>query len=142
MEYTIKRLDEVFEACGFMAITYPVFREADFIVGVSRGGLIPAAFISTLVDKPLAVAYIDKQDNVYFDRAEWIKGKKVVIVDDIVRTGKTLIKIRNLILEAGAKEVECAVLGMVEGVCELDPIRHWESKENIVFPWDFDYKNN
>src|SRR5690606_17695522 len=70
--------------------------QTEFVIGVSRGGLIPAAVVATTLNKPLVAAYIDKQDNVYFDRGDWIKDKKVLIVDDIVRSGKTLDLIKNL----------------------------------------------
>jgi adenine/guanine phosphoribosyltransferase-like PRPP-binding protein len=80
-------------------------RNIEFIVGISRGGLFPAMVVSTAMVKPLVVAYIDKQDGVYFDRAEWIEGRNVLLVDDIVRTGKTIHKIKDLLLEKGALSV-------------------------------------
>lgn len=69
----------------------------DFVVGVSRGGLIPAALIATTLDKPLVAAYIDRRDRVYLDRGAWIRGKRLLLVDDIVRTGKTFGKITRLL---------------------------------------------
>ena len=75
----------------------PALSEIEFVVGVSRGGLFPAMVASTALAKPLAIAYIDKQDSVYFDRTEWIFGKRVLLVDDIVRTGKTMGKIKELL---------------------------------------------
>ena len=65
-----KTMQEVFDACKTMCDTFAELKEADFIIGVSRGGLIPAALIATYLNKPLIAAYIDKQDNVYFDRGE------------------------------------------------------------------------
>ncbi|MBI5794396.1 phosphoribosyltransferase [Candidatus Uhrbacteria bacterium] len=69
----------------------------DFVVGVSRGGLIPATLIATAIDKPLLAVYIDRQDRVYIDRPEWISGKRLLLVDDIVRTGSTLKKMLALL---------------------------------------------
>lgn len=94
-----------------------------FVVGISRGGLIPAAFIATKLNKPLLAAYIDKQDNVYFDRTDWIQGKKVLLVDDVIRTGKTINKIRALIGLSGAKEV-------IQYTVFNDP------KGELSMPWD------
>ena len=51
------------------------FDFADFIVGMSRGGLIPAAMIATRLNKPLVAIYIDKKDNIYLDRKDWTEGK-------------------------------------------------------------------
>lgn len=136
-----KTMQEVFDACKQLIIAFKEFKEADFIVGISRGGLIPAALIATMLNKPLVAAYIDKLDNVYFDRGGWIADKKVIIVDDMTRTGKTLFKIRELIRQSNPQSVECAVLGMIEGNCELDPIRMYQIAEgnNIIFPWDYDF---
>ncbi|OGI69688.1 hypothetical protein A3A09_03055 [Candidatus Nomurabacteria bacterium RIFCSPLOWO2_01_FULL_42_20] len=72
----------------------------DLVIGVSRGGLIPAALIAAKLDKPLIAAYIDRQNKVYLDKPEWIKDKKVLLVDDICRTGLTLSLIKKLAEEA------------------------------------------
>src|SRR3989344_5605417 len=73
----------------------------DLVIGVSRGGLIPAALIAAKLDKPLIAAYIDRQNKVYLDKAKWIKGKKVLLVDDICRTGLTLSLIKKSAEKAG-----------------------------------------
>ena len=45
-----------------------------------------------------------------------VKGKDVILVDDILDTGNTLYKIRNLFLNAGAKSVKiCVLLDKPEG---------------------------
>lgn len=42
---------------------------------------------------------------------EFIKGKKVLIVDDVISTGESLIAVRKLVYEAGGIEAaSCAVL--------------------------------
>jgi len=64
--------------------------EIDFVAGMSRGGLVPAALLAAKIDKPLVAAYINKNDEIFFDRAEWIASKNVLVVDDIIRSGKTL----------------------------------------------------
>lgn len=82
----------------------------DFVVGVSRGGLVPAALIATGIDKPLVAAYIDRQDRVYLDRAAWLKNKRLLLVDDIVRTGSTFEKISALLKRRGAKSIKSFTL--------------------------------
>ncbi len=72
----------------------------DLIIGVSRGGLIPATLIAEKLDKLLIAAYIDQENNVYLDKPGWVKGKKVLLVDDICRSGLTLSKIKNLVESA------------------------------------------
>lgn len=117
------------------------FEEADFIIGISRGGLFPAAMIATQLNKPLIAAYIDKQDNVYLDRTDWIVGKKVIIVDDAVRTGKTLNKIIELVRDANAASWDTAVLFTLRGAEQSqlaeEPLTiAGDLEDNVVFPWD------
>src|SRR5690606_25730799 len=66
------------------------FKTIDFVVGMSRGGLIPAALIATKLNKPLVAIYINKQDEIFLDRIQWLKGKEILLVDDVCRTGSTL----------------------------------------------------
>jgi len=113
----------------------------DFVVGISRGGLIPAVIIATSLNLPLVCAYIDKQDNVYLDRAEWLKDKNVLIVDDATRTGLTLSKIQELVDAAGASYSFAAVLAKLDKATLLDktlpePIAVVHSNEDVLFPWD------
>ena len=96
-EVTYEEVAEVLE--GILRDSGSAFRDVEFVVGVSRGGLFPAMVISTRIVRPLVIAYINKNDEVYFDRAEWIKNKKVLLVDDIVRTGKTMGKIKELLIK-------------------------------------------
>jgi hypoxanthine phosphoribosyltransferase len=112
------------------------FNDVEFIVGISRGGLFPAMVISTAMIKPLVVAYIDKEDNVYFDRAEWIESKKVLLVDDIVRTGKTIHKIKNLLLEKGATSVIALTPFYLEKSVPKNSDYGKMVSEDIEFPWD------
>ncbi len=39
-----------------------------------------------------------------------LKGENVIIVDDIIDTGKTLLELKKLVLEKGAKTVSLAIL--------------------------------
>lgn len=108
----------------------------DFVIGVSRGGLIPAALIATKLDKPLTVVYIDKQNNVYLDRKDWIAGKKVLLVDDICRTGTTLKIVKALLERNGATEIETLALYCLPQSQFRPDIVISESYEDVYFPWD------
>jgi hypoxanthine phosphoribosyltransferase len=108
----------------------------EFVVGVSRGGLFPGMVISTALIKPLIVAYIDKRDSVYFDRGAWIRGKRVLLVDDIVRTGKTMGKIKNMLLGKGALSVVTLAPYYLKEAKRYAPDHGWETPEDILFPWD------
>jgi hypoxanthine phosphoribosyltransferase len=124
-----RAVDDILKGCG------PALDGIEFVVGVSRGGLFPAMVVSTALVKPLVVAYIDKQDNVHFDRAEWIRGKRVLLVDDIVRTGKTMNKIKELLLKEGAFSVTTLAPYYLKDAWRYAP-DYGRMARNVAFPWD------
>jgi len=112
----------------------------DFVVGVSRGGLVPAALLAAKIDKPLAAAYIDRSDGIFFDRSDWLKGKNVLVVDDIIRSGRTLWLVGRH-LEGQTKPASIAFFALFRVVSLLDdnykiPSLATDVREDIIFPWD------
>ncbi|MGB7957396.1 MAG: phosphoribosyltransferase [Minisyncoccia bacterium] len=110
--------------------------DVEFVVGVSRGGLFPAMVVATALVKPLVVAYIDKQDNVYLDRGVWVREKKVLLVDDIIRTGKTINKIKELLLGEGASFVTTLAPYYLKEAKDFAPDYGRMITQDISFPWD------
>ncbi len=109
--------------------------EFDLIIGVSRGGLIPATLIATKLDKLLLAAYIDRENNVYLDKPEWVKGKKVLLIDDICRSGLTLSKIKNLVESARPKLIKTYTLFcLTKSAFRPDFTNPIE--EDLKLPWD------
>ena len=112
----------------------------DFVVGVSRGGLVPAALLAARIDKPLAAAYINKNDEIFFDRAEWIRGKRVLAVDDVIRSGKTLWLLKNH-LENNCNPARADFFTLFRVVPLADKTRgisaiSQEVNNDVIFPWD------
>ncbi len=110
--------------------------EFDLVIGVSRGGLIPAVFVATKLDKKLSTAYIDRQNNVYFDRPEWIKNKKVLLIDDICRSGLTLSTIKKLIQSASPKLIKTFTLYCLSS-STFKPDFTTLIENDLKFPWDW-----
>ncbi|MED1747178.1 phosphoribosyltransferase [Brevibacillus borstelensis] len=44
-----------------------------------------------------------------------IKGRKVVVLDDVTTTGNSLLACQQILLSAGASNVKCVALGQTEG---------------------------
>jgi len=96
-----------------------VIRRMDVVVAPDKGALDLAGRVSRQYHLPLA--YMEKSR----PRAEEVeitklvgdvRGKKAVIVDDMISTGRTVIKASQQLLESGAKEVNViATHGLFSG---------------------------
>jgi hypoxanthine phosphoribosyltransferase len=114
--------------------------KVEVVVGMSRGGLVPAALLAAKIDKPLIAAYINKQDEIFFDRGNWISGKNILVVDDIIRSGKTLRLLKNCLQKnCRLKSISFFALYRVKPLQnENYNIQSFsrETDEDIIFPWD------
>lgn len=74
----------------------------DLIVGILRGGVIPAIHLSHILGCPVKVVEWSTRDSKITDSRQLDKiaveadhGKKVLLIDDIVDSGKTLNDIKT-----------------------------------------------
>ena len=67
----------------------------DYVIGLTRGGLVPANMISQYLDIPMHTLKVNLRDHVYEESKAWMSedaltGTRILIVDDINDTGATL----------------------------------------------------
>lgn len=68
----------------------------DYIVGVKRGGLVPAIKLSHLLDKPLIITSLSSlslKEVTLYEVEKIPNDKKILIVDDICDSGLTFSQI-------------------------------------------------
>jgi len=116
----------------------------DLIVGVARGGLIPAVWLSHLLgDKPLRFIHVKyykgmdlrkKKPELLADVGR-LKGK-VLVVDDVADTGTTLEFVAKHIKRKGAKDVKVATIAMKPHSTFKPDFFVFETDKWIVFPWE------
>lgn len=69
--------------------------EFDYIVGLVRGGCIPGVMLSHRLNVPFIPLMWSTRDHITTETIDWLpqlvnEGKKVLIVEDIIDSGKTL----------------------------------------------------
>ena len=67
----------------------------DYVVGLTRGGLVPANLVSQYLEVPMETLKVQLRDGGESESNLWMaedafEGKKILIVDDINDTGATL----------------------------------------------------
>ncbi len=118
----------------------------DTIVGICRGGWIPARIFSDLLENSnlfsvatsfyLGVNETKPKPVITQEISGSVKGKKVLVVDDLVDSGKSLKLVLSYIKNEGASKVKTATLYrkpwsvIVPDYC-LKETGNW-----VVFPWD------
>jgi hypoxanthine phosphoribosyltransferase len=111
--------------------------EIDVVIGIGSGGIPPATFVAFHLNAELLVMtlnYRDEKNNPRFDepkvlfQPEWnLQGKKILLVDDVSVSGKTMETARNQLKEYDVKTL--AMKGKADFV--LFP----EIKDCVKWPW-------
>ncbi|MEE0966472.1 MAG: hypoxanthine phosphoribosyltransferase [Bacilli bacterium] len=89
------------------------------LVGLLKGSIPFLAELSKYIDLDVTFDYMDVSSYegahsgsiaIKKDIDQDVKGKEVLIVEDILDTGKTLTTVKAMLLEQGAKSVEIATM--------------------------------
>lgn len=128
--------------------------EYDAMLMVSRGGIIPGGILSEAMNIPnIFTAGVDFPPEIVdhdarllawpkflqFPEDRFLKGKRILIVDDVWGSGRTLTSIRNRVAGAGGLPHTC--------VLHFNPYRNLFEKSRpdyygavtdafIVYPWE------
>lgn len=139
--------DEMAEMCERLSskITSSGFAP-DVIVGVSRGGLVPARLLSDVLGvRELFVARISFYTGVGKAAAapkvvqpltERLDGKRVLLVDDVSDTGRSLVVAKGHLSQMGAKEVRVATLHFKPHSRLRPDFFVDETEAWLVYPWE------
>jgi uncharacterized protein len=122
----------------------------DVMLVITRGGMVPACIISERLNlRNILVAAVmfytgqehtlDKPIFLQFPADPIINGKRVLIVDDVWDSGRTIMAVRDRVLDAGGNP-EMAVLHYKPARTTFSDIRPDyyidETDAWIVYPWD------
>ncbi len=120
--------------------------EADIIVGISRGGWPPARILSDLLSNPnlanvraefyLGFAETKDEPSLTQPLSMDVFDKRILIVDEVADTGKSLRLVREHIIEQGAKELKIATVYYKPWSAVKPDYYAKETSDWIVFPWE------
>jgi hypothetical protein len=118
----------------------------EIIVGVSRGGWPPARVLSDLLGNPnlanvkaefyLGVAETKREPVLTQPVSIDVTGKKVLVVDEIADTGKSLKLVKEHILEQEAAEAKIATVYYKPWSIVTPDYYERETTCWVVFPWE------
>lgn len=147
VEFEIPSWEEIYELLLELAdqIREDGF-EPDVVVGVSRGGWPPARVMSDLLEKPqlvnvatefyLGVAETKGEPVITQPVSASVKGKKVLVVDDIADTGKSLKLIQAHLKERGATEIRVAAIYYKPWSIVVPDYYQKDTTSWVIFPWE------
>ncbi|MEM1562225.1 MAG: phosphoribosyltransferase [Candidatus Bathyarchaeia archaeon] len=147
IEFEVPSWDEIYEMLLSLAdmIRRDLFNP-EVIVGVSRGGWPPARVMSDLLGNiELANVRVEFYRGVAETKSEPVitqpislpvKGKNVLIMDDVADTGKSLRVVRDHVAEAGAKSIKIATIYYKPWSIIVPDYYVRVTERWIVFPWE------
>jgi uncharacterized protein len=121
----------------------------DFVIGIGRGGLVPAVYISHQLNLPmLSIDHSSKvpgfADELLGKVAEKsAAGTRLLFVDDINDSGGTIDYIRQLLADNGCDDHNLRFAVVINNKNSKVSVEYWaqtidrhEDKRWFVFPWE------
>ena len=109
---------------GLAEVIKEYYPEAEVLMGTSTAGIAHAAITAHLLDMPMGYVRSGAKDHGRQNQIEGKleKGQKVVVVEDLISTGGSVIEVVNVLREAGAEVlgvVSIFTYGMKKGIERL-----------------------
>jgi uncharacterized protein len=118
----------------------------NLIVALARGGTIPARILSDLLEIPYAsvqvklyhdIAHAGSKPELKQPLTESVAGKRVLLVDDIADSGRSIQFTAAYLKGEGAENVQTATL-YFKPTCAITPDYYEKTTSNwVVFPWEY-----
>lgn len=111
------------------------FSKFDLIVAIGKDGIMPASLLQYLLNTPVEIIWLNYRDKnnkpirkepKLMKPFKKIKNKKILLVDTISRTGKTLEKAKQLLKGNKIKSF------VINGKADYSVI---DSKACVLMPW-------
>ncbi len=139
---------------GLAELVREYYPDAEVLMGTSTAGIAHAAIVGHLMKLPMGYVRSGAKDHGRQNRIEGrlLPGQKVVVVEDLISTGGSVIEVVDALREAGANVlgvVSIFTYGMQKGLerlahagvenhslCSFDVIARVAAEENYIRPED------
>ena len=118
----------------------------DMVMGVLKGGLIPARIMSDLlrideigiigVKFYKGISTREAKPELTLPPTPSVSGKRVLVVDDVIETGRTIQLVLDELYRYGVKEVKTTTLYVKKWSPILPDYYYRITDKWIVFPWE------
>jgi hypoxanthine phosphoribosyltransferase len=121
----------------------------DYLVGIGRGGLVPATYLSHAIGVELLSIDHSTQLPAFSEdllarlAAETTAGKRILLVDDINDSGRTIAHLRATIATAGGRAENLRAAVLITNIRSVAVADYWareidraDDKRWFVFPWE------
>ena len=110
---------------GLAELVRTHYPEAQVLMGTSTAGIAHAAIVGHLMNLPMGYVRSGNKDHGRQNRIEGRleKGQKVVVVEDLISTGGSVIEVVNVLREAGAQVLGIASIftyGLQKGIDRMN----------------------
>jgi len=109
---------------GLAEIVKEYYPDAEMLMGTSTAGIAHAAITATILDMPMGYVRSGHKDHGRQNQIEGKleKGTKVVVIEDLISTGGSVIEVVDVLREAGAEVLGIASIftyGLQKGIDKL-----------------------
>ena len=146
IEYEVPTLNQIYDMLLCQAQKIHADYTPDLIIGVARGGIVPARILTDLLEiDEFAIIQIEFYVDIAQAKQEptlkqtltaETTGKKILLVDDIADSGKSLKLALNHLQQLGAKETKTATLYTKPQSTTTPDYTEKQTSHWVVFPWD------
>lgn len=121
----------------------------DFIIGIGRGGLTPAVFLSHAIDIPMLSVDVSapvpafNSDLLAQAAQRTLSGERLLFVDDINDSGRTIRALREGLAAAGGVATHMRFATLLDNAVSMERVDYafrgidrTIQKDWFVFPWE------
>jgi orotate phosphoribosyltransferase len=103
----------------------------DLVVGPLTGGILVAHEVAKLLGKPIAFPERSRDHMDWRRGFKLTEGQRVLIVEDVITTGKTMMEVKDAVVKTGAEVIGIGCL-ICRGKVDFEPVPYAVVSMNLA----------